>query len=173
MFSRLSRSKEYIINIQKGERIHHPQHGVGVVESIGERSFYGAEAATYAELFFKREKLKLTLLKKDLSKCVRSLLTPKQARQLLDHIAEWEGTPKKQWKARADAHQAALDGGDPFEYAKVYKELCHLEANGETFRLADRTHLNQAQELLTEELARCLKKTPDQAQKMLDKAIAD
>jgi RNA polymerase-interacting CarD/CdnL/TRCF family regulator len=158
------------INIRKGERVHHPQHGVGEIQSVRERSFYGSEAATYAELYFEREDLTLTLLKDDVRDSVRKLISSTKARQLLKELKDWDGKPSKQWKARANTHQAAIESGDPFAYAKVFKELCQLDAN-ESLRAGDRAHLKQTEELLVEELANSLGKSRRQAQSMLDKAI--
>lgn len=111
----------------------------------------------------------MTLRKDDLENSVRCLITAKQARALLQEMQHWEGKVSKQWKTRANVHQAAIDRGDPFEYAKVFKGLIQLEAN-DTLRAQDRAHLNQSADLLTEELAFSLKKTPEQARKLLARA---
>jgi RNA polymerase-interacting CarD/CdnL/TRCF family regulator len=158
------------INIRQGEHVHHPQHGIGKVQSIRKRSFYGHEPARYAQLYFERDALTLTLLEKDLSETIRCLITAVEAKELLQKIEAWDGKPKAQWKARADAHQAAIDGGDPFECGKVLKGLSQMEAEG-TLRPRDRAHLNRSQELLTEELSRALKKSRAQVLKLIDEAI--
>ena len=160
------------INIKQGTHIHHPQHGVGKVESIRKRSFYGQAAATYAQLYFEREELTLTLLAKDVSDTIRTVITADEAENLLDSIKDWNGAPKKQWKARADAHQAAIESGDPLECAKVLKGLNRLQSEG-PLRQQDRAHLKQSMELLTDELARALKKRRPQARKLLIEAIDD
>jgi RNA polymerase-interacting CarD/CdnL/TRCF family regulator len=102
---------------------------------------------------------------------VRSLMTASEARKLLDQIKNWDGTAKDQWKARAEGHQAAIDGGDPFEYAKILKELSRMEADG-TLRPRDKANLDQSMELLTEELSRALEKTPAQAHQLIRKVIS-
>lgn len=152
--------------------MHHPQHGIGKVKSIRKRSFYGAAAATYAEVFFARDKLTLTVLEKDLKKTVREPISAKQAKRLLEELRQWSGKPSSQWKTRANAHQAALDRGDPFEYAKVFKGLSQLEAEG-ALRAQDRAHLNQSLDLLTEELAHSLGKTSEQARNLLAQASGE
>jgi RNA polymerase-interacting CarD/CdnL/TRCF family regulator len=158
--------KEIPINIRKGESIHHPQHGIGKIQSIGEHSFGGCAKATYAELYFERHNLKLTILKDDVPNTVRSLITNKEAKRLLEEIKTYEGKVSKQWKARANAHQAAIDRGDPFEYAKVYKGLTKLEEK-DGLRAQDKAHLAQSLDLLTEELSCSLRKSREQTRKML------
>ena len=110
------------------------------------------------------------MLKNDMPDTVRSLITTVEAKKLLKLIETWEGKPKKQWKARADAHLAAIEGGDPFQYAKAFTELSRM-ADAEELRLRDRSNLQQSRELLIEELARALKKTAPQAEKLIQKAL--
>lgn len=97
---------------------------------------------------------------------VRSLISNKEAKQLLKEIKSYDGKVSKQWKARANAHQAAIDRGDPFEYAKVYKGLVKLEEK-DGLRAQDKAHLAQSLDLLAEELACSLRKSPEQARKLL------
>lgn len=122
-------------------------------------------------MYFERDDLTLTLLEVDVPHTIRDLLTRKEAEELLDHLQKWNGKAKSQWKARADKHQAAIDGGDAFEYAKVVKELSRMEAEG-TLRPRDKAHLNQSMDLLVEEISRTLKKSSDQARKLIEKAAS-
>jgi RNA polymerase-interacting CarD/CdnL/TRCF family regulator len=166
ILSCLESKGNFPINIRKGESIHHPQHGIGRIQSIGERSFGGCAKATYAELYFERHNLKLTILKDDVPNTVRSLISNKEAKRLLEEIKSYDGKVSKQWKARANAHQAAIDRGDPFEYAKVYKGLTKLEEK-DGLRAQDKAHLAQSLDLLTEELSCSLRKSREQTRKML------
>lgn len=106
------------------------------------------------------------LRKQDLSETVRNPINAKEARRLLQHLETWKGRMSKQWKTRANANQAAIDRGDPFGYAEVYKGLTQLEEEG-ILRASDRAHLNHSLEFLVEEVANALKKTPDQARELI------
>ena len=157
---------EKFITINQGDSIHHPQHGIGRVQSIDKRSFGGEEATTFAQLYFKREGLTLMLRKKDLDKTVRNPIGAQEAKELLEHLETCKVSMSKQWKARANANQAAMERGDPFGYVEIYKGLRQLEEEG-TLRASDRTHLHQSLDFLTEEVANALGKTPDQARKLI------
>jgi RNA polymerase-interacting CarD/CdnL/TRCF family regulator len=106
------------------------------------------------------------LRKQDLAETVRNPINAKEAKRLLEHLETWKGKMSKQWKARANANQAAIDRGDPFGYAEVYKGLTRLEEEG-TLRASDRAHLNHSFEFLVEEVANALKKTPEQARNLI------
>jgi len=104
--------------------------------------------------------------KQDLAKTVRNPINASEAKQLLDHLEKWDGNVSNQWKIRANTNQVAMDRGDPFDYANVYKGLSRLEAEG-TLRASDRAHLNQALDFLVEELANALGETPERTRNQI------
>lgn len=106
------------------------------------------------------------LRSQDLADTVRNPINANEAKKLLEHLKKWNGKVSSQWKARANAHQKAMERGDPFDYAEVYKGLSKLEEQG-TLRASDRAHLNQSLDFLVEELANALGKTPEQARKQI------
>jgi RNA polymerase-interacting CarD/CdnL/TRCF family regulator len=113
-------------------------------------------------VFFEREGLTLMLREKDLEKTVRKPISANKAKKLLEHIGGWDGKVKKEWKSRANANQVAMEGGDPFAYADVYKGLSKLEAEG-SLRATDREHMKKSLTLLIEEVSCALGETPEQA----------
>ncbi len=163
-------SRRKLISINQGDTIHHPHHGIGKVQSICKRSFSGEKETTFAQLYFKRDGLTLMLRQQDLAKTVRNPIDASGAEKLLDHLRQWNGKVSNQWKARANAHQQAMERGDPFDYADVYKGLSKLEAEG-TLRASDRAHLNQSLHFLAEEIANALGKTPEQARKQIARTV--
>ena len=158
------------MGMRKGEHVLHPQHGIGKIESIRELSISGHAPASYAELYFERDELTMTMLEENLLEVVRRVISSEEAEDLLDQLSSWNGQCSSQWKARANAHQAAIDSGDPFEYVKVLKGLAQLDNEG-PLRTCDRQHFNQSLSLLTEELACALKKSPRQVSKLIDQAV--
>ena len=156
--------------MRKGDHVLHPQHGIGKIESIRKLSICGHAPASYAQLYFERDELTMTMLEENLAEAVRTVISSGEAEDLLDQLSSWNGKSALQWKARANAHQAALDSGDPFEYAKVLKGLAQIESEG-PLRTSDREHFNRSLYLLTEELACALKKSPRQVSKLIDQAV--
>jgi RNA polymerase-interacting CarD/CdnL/TRCF family regulator len=165
------RLAEQSAKISRGNAVHHPHHGIGRVQSIGKPNFAGSHGANFAQLYFKREDLTLILPMRDAADTVRRPISAAQAAQILDHIEHWDGRASKQWKARAAAHRDAMDRGDPFEYAEVFKTLSRLEAAG-GLRHTDRRHLNRALDALADELAFALDETPDRARAQITAAAA-
>lgn len=157
------------ITLTQGDRIHHPHHGIGKVRSIRRRSFSGKNGARFAEIYFKRERMTLMLREHSLDETIRSPIGPSRAEKLLDHMKSWKTKFSNQWKARANAHQALMDEGDPTAYAKVYKSLREREQK-DTLSSADRKHLKRCTEFLSEELANALGQTTDEALHLMTQA---
>jgi len=156
-------------SIRRGAAVHHPHHGIGRVQSVGKRRFAGANGTEFAQLYFQRDGLTLIMPLHDVAGVVRSPLDASQASQLLDYLENCDGRCSKRWKARAAAHEQAIQGNDPFQYAEVAKGLSRLEAEG-ALRHTDRTHLNRSIELLADELAYALGKTPEHARRLITEA---
>lgn len=105
----------------------------------------------------------------DLDEVMRAPIGENRARQILDHLQTFEGETSDQWKTRANAHQRKMDEGEPFGYAEVYKSLRVREQEG-SLSAADRKHLKQSAEFLSEELANALGTSNRQALKKINQA---
>lgn len=140
------------ITVTKGDIIHHPQHGIGTVQSIRKRSFSGPNESRFAKLFFPQNEMTMMVREQDLGESVRKPIAKKTAQEVLAHIDRFEETVSEQWKTRANKLQAKLDDGDPFSLAEVYKTLS-LRQKAENLSAADRRQLSQSEERLAEELA--------------------
>jgi RNA polymerase-interacting CarD/CdnL/TRCF family regulator len=114
--------------------------------------------------------LTFILLEKDVPAQVRKLMPQEQAQKVLDMIRAWDGTPSSAWKARSEAHQKAIDSGDPIEYAKAYRELHNMECE-DALRPQDSAHLNKIGQLLNEELACSLNKPGKHIKKLISEAL--
>lgn len=109
------------------------------------------------------------LRENDLDEMIRAPIGASEARKLLNHMKKWKGKVSSQWKARANAHQAKMERGDPYAYAEVYKGL-RIRQEEDNLSAADRTHLKQSAEFLSEELANALGKSQDQALSQIEQA---
>jgi len=93
----------------------------------------------------------------ELADVIRKPIEKSEAQKVLAHISTWNGSTSEEWKARANAQQRKLDKGDPFALAEVYKTMVVRKEAG-TLSGADRKHLSQSEQCLSEELAAALKK---------------
>ena len=93
----------------------------------------------------------------ELADVIRKPIKKSEAQKVLAHIGEWNGSSSDNWKTRANVQERKLDNGDPFALAEVYKAMVVRKEAG-TLSGADRKHLSQSEQCLSEELAAALKK---------------
>ena len=93
----------------------------------------------------------------ELADVIRRPIKKSVAQKVLAHIGEWSGSTSEEWKTRANVQQRKLDKGDPFSLAEVYKAMVVRKEAG-TLSGADRKHLSQSEQCLSEELAAALNK---------------
>ncbi|MEE4175841.1 MAG: CarD family transcriptional regulator [Xanthomonadales bacterium] len=165
------RNRRIVIAIRKGDTIHHPQHGIGTVQSIRKRSFSGPQGSKFAKMFFPRDEMSVMVRETELEETVRKPIEKTEARKVLNHISGWEGSVSEQWKSRANTHQAKLDSGDPLSLAEVYKALS-LRQEEDNLSAADRRHLSESEDRLAEELAVALGKTQRTTRRAMAKSAA-
>lgn len=161
--------KEIVIEVKRGDIVHHPHYGIGEVRSIRQRSF-SDDGARFAEIHFQTDELKLILREDALQEAICPPIREQRARKLLKHLTTWEGEVSSSWKARANAHQKKLDEGDPQGIAEVYKDLTAQEQNGK-LSAADRKHMKKSQRFLTEVLAIALDVSLTQARGKITEAV--
>ena len=162
-------SRRQAITISQGDSIHHPHHGICLVQSIRKRSFSGPDGPRYAKLFFAREDMVMLVSEDELSGMVRKPIQKTAAERVLDHIKNWSGSVSEQWKVRANAQQKKLDDGDPFALAEVYKTLAVRQIE-DSLSSADRRQLSQSEECLAEELAVALKQPKRKVCRLMEQA---
>ncbi len=161
-------TRRIAITVTKGDSIHHPQHGIGKVQSVRKRSFTGANGNRFAKVFFPKEDLTVMVREEDLPDTVRKPIKRSVAREVFEHIGQWNEKVSNQWKTRATKHQAKLDDGDPFALAEVYKTLVQRDQD-DKLSAADRRHLSICQQRLSEELAMALGHSEQKALRRMEK----
>ena len=93
----------------------------------------------------------------ELADLIRKPIEESEAQKVLAHIGEWDGSTSEDWKTRANMQKRKLDNGNPFSLAEVYKAMVVRKEAG-TLSGADRNHLSQSEQCLSEELAAALNK---------------
>ena len=105
----------------------------------------------------------------ELADVIRKPIKKSVAQKVLAHIGEWSGSTSEEWKTRANVQQRKLDKGDPFSLAEVYKAMVVRKEAG-TLSGADRKHLSQSEQCLSEELAAALNKPLDKICALMENA---
>ena len=105
----------------------------------------------------------------ELADVIRKPIEESEAQKVLAHIGDWIGSTSEEWKTRANVQQRKLDNGNPFSLAEVFKAMVMRKEAG-TLSGADRTHLSQSEQCLSEELAAALSKPLSKTRKLMENA---
>ncbi len=138
-----------------GDKIVHPMHGAGVVESIVENKIDGVVREYYVMRLPVRSMVVMIPTHNCVEIGVRPIADQQQAQQILACLAGIEAEVEQNWNRRYRENMERLKSGDLLEVAKVIKSLMVRDSerglsNGE------RKMLHSAKEILVSELVLAL-----------------
>lgn len=138
-----------------GDKIVHPMHGAGVVESIVENKIDGVVREYYVMRLPVRAMVVMIPTHNCLEIGVRPIADVKQAQQILEGLPGVEAEVEQNWNRRYRENMERLKSGNLLEVAKVIKALMVRDterglSNGE------RKMLHSAKEILVSELVLAL-----------------
>jgi len=149
--------KEWGMEFVIGEKVVHPQHGLGVVKDIKETSILGEIVKVYV---ISTKKMELQIpLDKARTLGVRRVATPEQAEMMLKILRspakEEPFTASEGWYERGEELKKKIREGQAEELAEVVRDL---DKNSKIYELniKEKEILTQAKELLVQELAAAL-----------------
>ncbi|MGI6029413.1 MAG: CarD family transcriptional regulator [Candidatus Heteroscillospira sp.] len=154
-----------------GDRIVHPLHGAGVIDSIETQRIGGVERDYYVMHISMGDIL--VKVPKDTSDAigVRPVIEPEQARRLLDSIGGIEIDVTQNWNRRYRENMHRLRSGDLMEVASVIKSLSVRDGD-KGLSTGERRMLNSARQILLSELVLSRSCTYDEAVEQLRQALA-
>lgn len=138
-----------------GDKIVHPMHGAGVVESIVENKIDGVIREYYVMRLPVRAMVVMIPIHNSNEIGVRPITDRQQAQEILAALAGIQAEVEQNWNRRYRENMERLKSGDLLEVAKVIKALMFRDAerglsNGE------RKMLHSAKEILVSELVLAL-----------------
>lgn len=153
-----------------GQRVVHPMHGAGVIESVTEELLHGA-ARTY---YVFRQAVSGLVLKLPTDSCeaigVRLLYDRERMDAVLSAIPSLTVEEERNWNRRYRENMARLKSGDLTEVARVVKSLMRREA-ARGLSTGERKMLHSAKEILLSELAMVREIGYQEAERLLDGAV--
>ena len=154
-----------------GDRIAHPLHGAGVIDSIETQRSGGVDRDYYVMRISMGDIL--VKIPKDTSDAigVRPVIAREQVQQLLDAISGIQIEMTQNWNKRYRENMLKIRSGDLLEVASVIKGL-RLREKGRGLSTGERKMLNSAKQILLSELVLAQSLSYDEAEEQLASAIA-
>ena len=151
MLPEISRATEVRGVFRVGDKIAHPMHGAGVIDSIVEKKIDG-EVKLYYVLKIPVGGM-LVMIPADSTEeiGVRPIVDAEQAEQLLDGMTDIQADMVQNWNHRYRENMTRIKSGDLLEVARVVKGLM-LRDMSRGLSTGERKMLHSAKQILLSEL---------------------
>lgn len=156
---------------QVGDKIVHPMHGAGVIESIVTKKVSGTVRDYYTLKLPVRSMLVMIPVENSSEIGVRPVVDEAEAVQVLEAFSDIEISTTQNWNRRYRENMDRLKSGNLYEVSKVVKSLIlrekeHGLSNGE------RKMLHSAKEILISELVLASSFTYEEVEARINTALA-
>ena len=153
-----------------GDRIVHPLHGAGVIDSIENQRVCGVERSYYV-MHIKMGDM-LVKVPTDSSDAVglRPIMKPEEAKKFLDYIGTIKPEMTQNWNRRYRENMSKLRSGNLKDVAEVIKGLTVRDSEL-GLSTGERKMLNSAKEILLSEIVLSQSYTYDEASTLLEDAL--
>ena len=153
-----------------GDRIVHPLHGAGVIDSIENQRVCGVERSYYV-MHIKMGDM-LVKVPTDSSDAVglRPIMKPEEAKKFLDYIGTIKPEMTQNWNRRYRENMSKLRSGNLKDVAEVIKGLTVRDSE-RGLSTGERKMLNSAKEILLSEIVLSQSSTYDEASTLLEDAL--
>ena len=160
------------MTFQVGEKVVYPNHGVGVIEQVANKTFGDQIASFYCLRILSTDSTVMVPVGNTASVGLRKVLTKKEIARVLKVLRSPEVATYDDWKGRYQANSEKMRTGDILAVAEVLKSLTILnEAKPLSYR--ERKMLDRARFLLVSELSEAAAKKAEEMEDTLDQALAE
>lgn len=156
---------------REGDKIVHPMHGAGVVESIVEQKVNGVSRKYYVLRLPVRSMVVMIPTENSQEIGVRPIIDSEQADRILEQMPGIQVEFDQNWNRRYRENMERLKSGDLLEVARVIKGLM-LRDSQRGLSTGERKMLHSAKEILISEivLSQCV--SYEDVEKRINKALA-
>jgi CarD family transcriptional regulator, regulator of rRNA transcription len=158
-------------NLQIGDKVVYPNHGVGVIEQISSRTL-GATVERYYMLKIKASSLKVMVPFKSIDAVgLRRVVRNGEVQKILDFLTDGECSNNTDWKYRFKENSDKMRTGSLMEVAVVLKGLLLL-SQSKPLSFREKKMLERARYLLVSELAMSKNCDEGEIEELLTKALS-
>ncbi len=156
---------------QIGDKIVHPMHGAGIVESIVQKKVNGVVREYYVLKLPVRAMVVMVPTEHCEEIGVRPILEPEQAAQVMEALPSIQVEMTQNWNRRYRENMERLKSGNLLEVARVIKGLMQRDvARG--LSTGERKMLHSAKQILISEIVMCQGGSYDAVEERINRAMA-
>lgn len=156
---------------QIGDKVVHPMHGAGIVESIVQKKVNGVVREYYVLKLPVRAMVVMIPTDNSEEIGVRPIVGREQADRVLDAMARIEVNMTENWNRRYRENMERLKSGDLLEVARVVKGLM-LRDGARGLSTGERKMLHSAKEILISEIVLSQSSSYEAVEERINTALA-
>jgi len=153
-----------------GDKISHPVHGAGIVQSVEVKEIFGEEKSFY-NICIPQNKMKLMVSTEKADEIgIRKIVDKEEMANVLKELTVPFKNKKTNWIERSRRNVEKIKSGNIIEVAEVVKELYAID-NEKGLSASEKRMYNNARQILLSELALVNNLNNEQAEMMMKEAL--
>lgn len=154
-----------------GDRIAHPMHGAGIIESIVSRKVGGQERDYYVLKLPVGDMLVMIPIESSDAIGVRPIVPPVEAERIISAFAQLEVNMTQNWNKRYRENMQRIKSGDLMEVAAVIKGLM-LRDTDRGLSTGERKMLHSAKQILISEIVLAESSSYEEVEERINLAVS-
>ncbi len=159
------------MNFKIGDKVVYPNHGIGIIEEIRDREFYGQQECFYSLRILANDTMVMVPLSNADGVGLRKIIKGPDVMRVIDILKGREMEVHKNWKGRFKENSNKMRTGSIYDVAEVYKNLARLSRN-KALSYREKRMLDKARYLLVSEIAVAGRMSETLAETRIDDALA-
>jgi len=151
-----------------GQKVLHPLHGIGTVETIEEKRILG-KTGKFSVINFSNDRLKI-MVNLDQKSMIRALTSNEDINKVFDHLKKNASNLPSRSSERYNLNMKKIKSSDIYQMAEVIRDLCDLNKRKKLSR-KEASMLKQAKKIFCSEVSYVRKISEEDAEKMLEDLI--
>jgi CarD family transcriptional regulator len=159
-------------HFQVGDKVIYPNHGLGIVERIEDRTILGTTCGFYHLRIVANDTTVLVPVSNVGGIGLRRAIRTEEVERLFGLLGDGKIDSQQNWKGRLKDNSDKMRSGSIYEVADVLKSLTFL-AKSKSLSFREKRMLDRAKFLIVSEVSEVMGKTPAEIEVRIDVALED
>jgi len=148
------------VSFQIGDKVIYPNHGLGVVEKVEEKTIFGTTTGFFHLRIISNETTVLVPVANVDNVGLRRAITDEEVERLFGLLSDGKIDNHQNWKGRFKDNSDKMRTGSIYDMADVLKSLTFL-AKSKSLSFREKRMLDRAKSLIVSEISEVMRLTPE------------
>ena len=158
------------MSFQIGDKVIYPNHGLGVVEKVEEKTILGTTTGFFHLRIISNETTVLVPVSNVDNVGLRRAITDEEVERLFGLLSDGRIDNHQNWKGRFKDNSDKMRTGSIYDMADVLKSLTFL-AKSKSLSFREKRMLDRAKSLIVSEISEVMRLTPESVEERVSEAI--